>query len=100
MQTVAPIKLGENLLCGTPVLTTTGIGDTAMVIDTEIRYLTQEMNDEELRRAATWFLETVIPNREGFRDRCREARICHFSLDTAVEDYFEALELGINRDSD
>jgi hypothetical protein len=32
-QAVAPIKLEEYLMCGMPVLTTMGVGDTAAEID-------------------------------------------------------------------
>ena len=90
MQGVAPIKLGEYLLCGTPVLATAGIGDTH-VIGRAAGYVLQDMSNMELRAAADWFVDRVLPEREGFRGRCRQVGLSNFSLDSTVQAYAEAL---------
>jgi len=95
MQAVAPLKIGEYLLCGLPVLATDGIGESGRVLNSEVGYLTKKMDDMELRGAADWFLGTVIPDRAGYRSRCRETGILEFSIESAARDYREALETAM-----
>ena len=65
MQAVAPIKLGEYLLCGLPVVATAGIGDTD-AISSDAGMLLQRMDEAELQAAADWFIDSVLPQREAF----------------------------------
>lgn len=96
MQGVAPIKLGEYLLCGLPLVATRGIGDTG-AIDSQVGMLVEEMNDAELQAVADWFLNAVLPEREALREHCRQAGIKHFSLEASVASYQRALtELAHN----
>ena len=90
MQGVAPIKLGEYLLCGLPVVATAGIGDTE-AISAGAGMLLQRMDDTELKAAANWFVDTVLPAREIYRLRCREFGLLHYSLDASVDSYARAL---------
>lgn len=91
MQGVAPIKLGEYLLCGLPVVATAGVGNTAAISRKE-GVLVESNASDELEVAASWFVDEVLPEREGFRERCREAGRRHFSLEATVESYRRALD--------
>ena len=90
MQAVAPIKLGEYLLCGLPVVASTVIGNTS-VIDGQTGCLLEFMDDHSLERVAAWFVDTVLPDRAGFRDRSCRLGKTHFSLDDSVDAYLRAL---------
>lgn len=89
MQAVAPIKLGEYLLCGLPVVATVGIGDTD-AISAESGFLLHHMDNSELKAAAEWFIDIVLPRRDAYRARCREAGIAHFSLEASIQSYIKA----------
>lgn len=94
MQAVAPIKLGEYLLCGLPVIVSTVVGDSN-VIAGHAAFLAEAMDMQTLELAAEWFVESVLPDREGFRERSVFLGSRHFSLDTSVDGYFLALQ-GVN----
>lgn len=90
---VSPIKVGEYLLCGLPVLATAGVGD----LDEQLaevhgvaRLLTS-CDDEAIRRAADWFIDDVLPKRAQFRERARRRGLEVFGLERCVERYARAL---------
>lgn len=90
MQGVAPIKLGEYLLCGLPLVATRGIGDTG-VINNDVGILVEHMDEIELRMVADWFLNNVLQEREALRGLCRKVGVKHFSLEASVASYQRAL---------
>ena len=90
MQGVAPIKLGEYLLCGLPVVATKGIGDTH-VIDEKVGYLVEAMTDIELQEVADWFIADALPARTKMREQCRYVGVKYFSLEACAESYKKAL---------
>lgn len=91
MQAVAPIKLGEYLLCGLPVVATAGIGDTD-AIPSDAGMLLQSMDEAELQAAADWFIDSVLPQREVFRANSRVAGVNGFSLEACAASYEQALQ--------
>lgn len=91
MQAVAPVKLGEYLLCGVPVLATRGIGDTTAIGEGAGRLL-EGVSPHELDAAAHWLDTVVLADRAGFRDRCVATGVAAFSLDACVDAYATALE--------
>jgi glycosyltransferase involved in cell wall biosynthesis len=91
MQAAAAIKVGEYLLCGLPVVATTGIGDSA-ALPNEVGFLIDDLDTDSIKRAATWFVEIVLPQREVLRERCREVGLSLFSLETSVDSYREAFQ--------
>lgn len=97
MQAVAAIKLGEYLLCGIPVLASGGIGDSDELITGEVGYSLPTMLPEELDAAADWFLKTVLPDREGFRQRSRDSGLKYFALEASVDVYNNVIECIGNR---
>lgn len=90
MQAVAPIKLGEYLLCGVPVFATEGVGETRC-IGNDAGFLSPGTDVAELEKAAGWFSGEVLPARECFRRHARYTGLGHFSLDASVESYMDAL---------
>jgi glycosyltransferase involved in cell wall biosynthesis len=91
MQAVAPIKLGEYLLCGLPVLATADIGDTD-AITVEVGCLLHRMDEVALQAAANWFVDSVLPTREAYRSSCRAAGLNRFSLEASASFYRNAFE--------
>ena len=91
MQGVAPIKLGEYLLCGLPLVATRGIGDTHN-IDAAAGYMVDKMDESELQSVADWFIGQVLPNRAQLREHCRQVGLRYFSLEASVASYQQALK--------
>ncbi|MES1926953.1 glycosyltransferase [Salinisphaera sp. T31B1] len=91
-QAVAPIKVGEYLLCGVPVFGSAGIGDLDSQIDNSVGFLTAVLTDEALDAAVHWFLDEVLRQRERFRARCRAVGLEHFSLERSADQYQAAFQ--------
>lgn len=90
MQGVAPIKLGEYLLCGVPVVATRGVGDSHF-IDEDAGFLVNDCDADTLLSVAEWFIHKVLPSRDEYRTHCRAVGVEHFSLESSVEAYRKAL---------
>lgn len=90
MQGVAPIKLGEYLLCGVPVVATRGVGDSHF-IDSQAGFLVDNGDEQTLASVSDWFINQVLPRRDAFRAHCRSVGVAHFSLESSVEAYRKAL---------
>jgi glycosyltransferase involved in cell wall biosynthesis len=88
MQGIAPIKLGEYLLCGLPVIGTAAVGDTRAVVEEGLFF------DEAAgtKAAAQWLVGEVLPNRDIYREKARKAGKTEFSLCRSIQDYSRALE--------
>ncbi|HEX8272057.1 MAG TPA: glycosyltransferase family 4 protein [Longimicrobiaceae bacterium] len=92
VQATAPIKIGEYLLCGTPVLATPWAGDTREHLRLpETGRVLDDVSDAALADAAQWFVDDLLPRRAEVRTACRERGIELFSLDRAVHQYECAL---------
>jgi glycosyltransferase involved in cell wall biosynthesis len=87
MRAVSPIKTAEYLLCGLPVFGTAGIGDTAGAERAGV-FLDEAVGAEG---AAKWLEQSVLPNREQFREAARREGVDRFSLERSVTDYLHAL---------
>jgi glycosyltransferase involved in cell wall biosynthesis len=92
-QAVAPIKVGEYLLCGLPVLSTSGIGDLDDQLDTTTGRLLENLDDTTLEESASWFVQEVLSARERYRASCRERGLEHFSLERSAAQYHEAFRI-------
>ncbi len=85
---VAPIKLGEYLLCGLPVIGTVAVGNTAPAIRAEV-FIDETVGADA---AAAWLVQHVLPRRDELRSRARAVGVEHFSLERSVDDYLRAIE--------
>ncbi|MFN3943482.1 MAG: glycosyltransferase [Allosphingosinicella sp.] len=87
MTTVAPIKLSEYLLCGVPIVGTQAVGDTAPAIAGGVFF----SEEQGLEAAATWIVRDVLPARERMRTAARRVGTDHFSFDSTVATFAQAL---------
>lgn len=87
VQGVAPVKLGEYLLCGVPAVGNAAVGDTAAAIAAGVFF------DDRAgpAAAAQWLVDDVLPDRAAFRSRARAVGTDGFSLRRSVEDYLAAI---------
>ncbi|MBL7863235.1 MAG: glycosyltransferase [Cyclobacteriaceae bacterium] len=89
MKGVAPVKLGEYLLMGLPVIASSAIGDTGKLLEGNPScMLMNDLSEPALEGALSW-LERLDPSAVAV-----EARRCgeeHFGLSVAVNSYLLAL---------
>ncbi len=91
MQGVAPIKLGEYLLCGLPVIASKGIGDTDDILKNfqECYLYDHSSKLEKQKDKITDFLEKVVlADKKNLATKAQE----FFSLEAAAESYINAIK--------
>lgn len=84
---VLPVKTGEYLLCGLPVVGTVATGDNAAAVDAGVFFDDRRGPAE----AARWVVEEILPGRDEYRARARAVGVAHFSIERSLRDYREAL---------
>lgn len=85
MRGVAPVKLGEYLLLGLPVIASAGIGDTEEILrDKSFCFLLKDFEEENLEQAVNWLLKPDTFTHSSEARSCGEE--C-FGLTRAVESY-------------
>lgn len=91
MQGVAPIKLGEYLLCGLPTLASRGIGDTEEILkDLPGCFLYDHSKTLEVQLPE---INSFLEKAESFdQEEIRRAALGYFSLEAAAESYLRAFE--------
>lgn len=90
MKGVAPIKMGEYLLTGLPVVASAGIGDTEEVLKNEAScFVLEDHGQENLKLAANWIVE--VHGKRSIREGARALGIREFSLDKSIDSYRLAL---------
>lgn len=95
MQGVAPIKLGEYLLCGLPVIASKGIGDTDDILKNfQECYLYDHSSQlEKQKDKITDFLGEVVPvDKKNLAAKAQE----FFSLQAAAESYINIINRVTN----
>ena len=91
---VTPIKLGEFLACGRPVVVTPGLGDMdEYVARYDCGVVVDDVSDRGLD-AALDRLESLLAD-EGTPARCRAAAEEHFNLDHAIDDLMIAYHAAV-----
>lgn len=90
MQAVAPIKIGEYMMCGLPIIATSGIGDTHM-IDSDSGFLLDSNSKEELELAAAWF-ESKRNMLKSNASHIQKLGKNEFSINSSVIQYKNALD--------
>ena len=86
---IAPIKLGEYILCGLPVIASKGVGDTEAILEGKpFCYLLKEEKEVVFsENLSAWMLGLGNLDRGSIRDFGVEK----FSLEKSVESYLKAL---------
>ncbi len=88
MKGVAPVKLGEYLLVGIPVIASSRIGDTDEILSGKpFCYLLNDLTPSSLERAADWAANLAPSSSLG----ARECGIEYFGLESAIQTYERAL---------
>ena len=87
MRAVAPVKLGEYLLCGVPTVGNAAIGDTAAAAEAGV-FLAEAAGPAA---AARWLVDEILPRRDDYRTRARAIGVERFALRRSVADYLAAI---------
>lgn len=85
-QGVAPIKLGEYMLAGLPVIGTEDVGPVEPLIEAGVMFPLKE----DLSQVWPWVRDNVIPHQSSVRKRAQELGLAHFSLKASVDSYLPA----------
>ena len=88
MQGVAPIKLGEYLLCGLPVIASKGIGDTEEILQNIPHCYLFDHENKNAVSEATDFVQTL---KEIDHEAIRKSGLQYFSLSNSADSYLHAL---------
>jgi glycosyltransferase involved in cell wall biosynthesis len=87
MKAVAPIKVGEYLLCGKPVISTPGIGDTEQIFkEHNCGYIIKDFNHDQFDELCEKMKATPFQSNE-----LRAIGMKYFSLEATVKQYHKAL---------
>lgn len=97
MQAASAVKTGEYLLCGVPVLATTGVGGIERLIVEDAGLCIEGNDPAALAIAAEWFCRDLLQARERFATGARRVGLSHFSLDRAIDAYECALRATVKR---
>ena len=99
MRGISPLKVCEYLLCGTPAIVNSSIGDLEDLFEKnkQLGVLLMEMSDEELRETAEWVVKTAKPSRELLRQTTRQGGIKAFGLSNIKKLYENIYSKLINQ---
>jgi len=88
----SPTKFGEYLACGLPVVVNSGIGDTEeLVRKNALGVVVNNFRVDDYGSAAGELLR-LFEEEKTLRQRCRDAAIREFSLDSGVRKYLDIYE--------
>ncbi len=88
-QGVLPIKLGEYLLAGLPILGTSNVGNASELAETGV-FHSAELDG--LEKSIDWVINSYIPQQKEWKQRSHEAGLCYFALEETIERYITALK--------
>ncbi len=82
----APIKHGEYLMCGVPIIGTPEVGEAAAAVEAGLFF------DDSLgpEAAASWMVEQILPRRAAIAAEARRVGVQSFSLERTVGQYLQA----------
>ena len=85
----SPIKFGESLACGIPVVINAGIGDCdEIVLKERVGVVINEFSQKEYERAIQE-LKVFLSEGDELRQRCRRVAGKYFSLEMGIERYWD-----------
>jgi len=89
----SPIKFGEFLACGLPVIINFGFGDCdEIALKEDVGVAINEFSEKEYERQILK-LKGLLSEGDALRQRCREIAERYFSLDMGVNRYFDIYSL-------
>lgn len=88
---VCPIKVSEYLLCGLPVVATSGVGDIETQLDSTVGFVLDDISEDTLIQVAEGFVNDILPNRELYREACRARGMEHFDLQKCAKQFQSAI---------
>ena len=91
-QAVAPIKLAEYLLCGLPVVYSSGVGDLDEQITEEVGLAVGSHDEGDAVQVASWIATVVLPQWQSRSQAARRLGLERFSLDAGAATYRRAFE--------
>lgn len=92
-QAVCPLKVGEYLLSGLPVVATRGVGDLDRQLEGVPSLLVEDALTLDRDATAAWILAHA-PVDEEVQQHCRQAGLRYFSLQAAVDGYLALLAVA------
>jgi glycosyltransferase involved in cell wall biosynthesis len=99
MQGVAPIKLGEYLLVGLPIVASANIGDTSSILSVNNSiYLLEDYRIENLDNAKDWIFFIEKGSHNEIQLQSRALGLKFFSLKAGIESYKKALSFSTRSD--
>lgn len=88
-QGVLPIKLGEYLLAGLPILGTPNVGNAPELAETGVFHSAEW---DELDKSVNWVIHHYFPQQQEWKKRSHEAGLRYFALKSTIERYDCALK--------
>ena len=85
-QGVSPIKLGEYMLAGLPVIGTEGVGPVDPLIEAGVMFPLKD----DVSQVWPWVRDHVISQQMAIRERSHALGLAHFSLKATVDSYLPA----------
>lgn len=84
-----PIKFGESLSCGVPVVINSGIGDCDQIVQKErVGVVIDEYTEKSYGRAIE-ALKELLREGNSLQERCRKVAQRYFSLEIGTEEYWK-----------
>lgn len=93
----SPIKYGEYLSSGLPVIINAGIGDTESITKQERVGVVIEQFTDKAYGTAIKELAVLLEDRDGLRKRCRDTAAKFLSLDIGISKYLTIYQKLLNR---
>lgn len=87
---VSPLKIGEYLLSGLPVVATSGVGDVDCILESDVALLSPTMELPSQEHFVRWLTERLA-QREATAETARAVGLAHFSQKVTVEGYLRLL---------
>jgi glycosyltransferase involved in cell wall biosynthesis len=100
MQAVFPIKIGEYLLCGLPIVATRKIGDIDRLAEAGPICFVDGPGQTAVEAASNWILTKALPEKATLGAQARAIGIARFGLDETVRSYATALSDADHRVED
>ena len=90
MRAVSPVKVGEYLLSGIPIISNKSGVETG-ALNTDISFVLERLDQDEIDSAAHWFC-ALFNEREQVRVKCRSVGVKYYSLEASKISYLEAIK--------